>query len=243
MSLSAMRADLHIHTCLSPCADDTMTPRAIVLRAKELRLDMIGVCDHNAAGNVAAARHAGEREGVCIVGGMEITTREEIHILGLFGTDAELQGMAELVGEHLGGRNDPDAFGFQVVVDEEDCPTGLDERLLIGATDLALEQVIQAIHGFGGLAIAAHVNRGAFSLTSQLGFVPPGLPLDAVELGAGTDAAAGVPGIGGLPVVRSSDAHYISDIGPRCTVLRLATPSFAELAMALRGEEGRGVEA
>jgi len=73
---------------------------------------------------------------------------------------------------------------------------------------------------------------------------PPCLPLDAVELGLGNDAAAaGVPGIGGLPVVRSSDAHYVSDIGTRCTVLRLATPSFAELAMALRGEEGRGVEA
>ena len=242
MTIAEFRADLHIHTCLSPCADDGMTPSAIVARAKELALDLIGICDHNSAANVAAVREAGRGQGLPVVGGMEITTQEEIHIMGFFEHEAALGDMERLVQARLPGKNDPDAFGFQIVVDAHGRPTALNDLLLIGATDLSLERVVDAIHERGGLVIASHVDRDAFSITSQLGFLPPQLSLDAIEVSAGCGRRDGAAwGRPDLQVVAFSDAHFPWDIGKAHTRLRLGAPSFPELAKALGRAEGRCV--
>lgn len=243
MTLGEIRADLHIHTCLSPCADDTMTPAAIVRQAKRRGLDLIGICDHNSAENVQVAREAGRRQGVAVLGGIEVTTREEIHVMGFFEEDAEVLSMQQAVYAHLGGENDPDTFGFQVVMDEDDRPVRLNDRLLIGAVDLSLERVVDAIHELGGLAIASHVNRDVFSITSQLGFIPPSLPLDGVEVAHVSAEEDWKCGNMELPILTFSDAHFLHDIGRACTVLHGGAPSFGELAMALRGAEGRCVKA
>jgi len=214
-----------------------MVPTAIVKRASVLGLDMIAVCDHNSAENVAAVASAGRRESVSVIPGIEITTREEVHILGLFNTDQEAMGIQAVVYERLAGENDEEAFGPQTIVDEWDRVTGVNTRLLIGATDLTLEEVVEAIHDFGGLAVASHVDRQGFGLIGQLGFVPEGLKLDALELSPG----ASVRPQADFPFVTSSDAHYLKDIGKSRTSFFIEGGTAEEIGKALRREGGRRV--
>jgi len=232
-----LRADLHLHTCLSPCAELEMVPTAIVKQAKSIGLDAIAICDHNSAENVGAVLRAGERENLAIIPGMEVTTREEVHILGLFGDEKQVMRLQERVYENLAGENDPDVFGFQVVVDEFDNVVDCTPKLLIGATSFSLEETVRAIHDCGGLAIAAHIDRERFGLVGQLGFIPEGLPLDGVEL----SPYAPFDSWGDLPVVRSSDAHSLNDIGKTSTCFRIEQVTLSEIAMAFRGEHGRMV--
>ena len=112
-----VRADLHLHTCLSPCADSRMQATAIVERAKKVGLDMIAICDHNSAENAAAVVKAGARAGLAVIGGMEVTSSEEVHILGLFDTESDLMRMQGIVYENLPGENSEEAFGSQIVID------------------------------------------------------------------------------------------------------------------------------
>jgi len=214
-----------------------MVPSAIVRRAKAVGLDMIGICDHNSTRNAAAVMSAGERASVAVLPGIEITSREEVHILGLFDAREELSRIQAVVDRNLSGENDEEAFGPQAIVDESDRVTARDPRLLIGATDLSVEEVVEAIHDCGGLAIASHVDRQRFSLVSQLGFIPRGLPLDAVE----TSPRASRRAWGGLAVVASSDAHRLSDIGRSSTLLHAPEACLEEIGKALRGEDGREV--
>jgi hypothetical protein len=214
-----------------------MVPTAIVARAKAMGLDMIGVCDHNSAENAAAVAQAGRRESLAVIPGIEVTSREEVHLLGLFETENELARMQTLVYGHLPGANDEAAFGPQTVVDSWDRPVGADARLLAGATTLSVEQVVEAIHGLGGLAIAAHIDRPGFGLVGHLGFIPAGLMLDAVEI----SPRSTVRQWGRFPVVTSSDAHGLRDIGRSSTAFYVEQGSFEELAKALRGEGGRRV--
>ncbi len=242
--LRSVRADLHVHTCLSPCADEEMKPLAIVRRAKEQGLDVIGICDHNSTANVAAVRRAGEREGVAVIGGVEITSEEEVHVLGLFDDEDSLCTIQRLLDENLHGENNPELFGDQFVCDENDVVTGRENRLLIGATSLSVDEVVESIHGLGGVAIASHVDRESFSMISQLGFVPEQLQVDALEvssLHSMMEARDLFPQIRDYLLVRSSDAHFLKEIGAASTTFTGASPCVEELRKALHGEDGREV--
>ncbi len=235
--MGKVRADLHVHTCLSPCGDDQMRATAIVEQAGKAGLDMIGICDHNSAENVSAVMSAGARTGLAVIPGMEVTSREEVHILGLFGATEGLMDLQNVVYENLPGENDQEAFGSQLVIDETDCVVGTNNKLLIGATTLSVEQVVGAIHQFGGLAIASHIDRERFGIIGQLGFIPEGLGLDAVEVSNASlrewDYA--------YPVVASSDAHYLEDVGRNSTCFVVEEASFDEIARALNFEGGRRI--
>ena len=235
--MRTVRADLHLHTCLSPCADEQMQAKAIVKQARRMGLDMIGICDHNSAENVAAVVKAGSREGLSVVAGMEITSRQEVHILGLFENESSVMQMQQLVYDTLNGQTDDESFGSQTLVDEWDHVVGTSHKLLVGATTLSVEQIVEAIHKHGGLAIASHVDRERFSLIGQLGFIPKGLRLDAVEVGHPSSARQDY----GYPVIASSDAHFLEDIGKCVTSLLVEEISLDEIRMALRGEKGRKV--
>jgi predicted metal-dependent phosphoesterase TrpH len=237
--MKRVRADLHIHTCLSPCADEQMRAAAIVKQAGDMGLDMIAICDHNSAENAVAVVKAGQREDLSVITGMEVTSREEVHILGLFENESDLMRMQELVYENLAGENYEESFGTQIITDEWDHVMGTNRRLLIGATKLSVEQVVNAIHERCGLAIASHVDRERFSLVGQLGFIPKGLGLDAVEVSRPFPAGQGY----GYPVVTSSDAHFLEDIGRNFTYFMLEEPSFGEIRKALRAEAGRKIVA
>ena len=226
---------MHVHTCLSPCGDDRMMATAIVKQAKTIGLDMIGICDHNSAENVKAVVQAGLREGLSVIAGMEITCREEAHILGLFEDESALMQMQEVVYANLPGTDYDESFGPQTIVDEWDHVVGANHRLLIGATTLTVEQVVKAIHQHSGIAIASHVDRERFSLIGQLGFIPEGLSLDAVEVFRPSMMQEEYD----YPVVTSSDAHFLQDIGTNCTYFTLKEPSLSEIRKALCHEMGR----
>jgi predicted metal-dependent phosphoesterase TrpH len=232
-----VRADLHLHTCLSPCADDLMQAAAIIEQAKQIGLDMIGICDHNSGENVRAMMKASERQGLVVIPGVEVTSREEVHILGLFNTEEDLMNLQDIIYENLPGQNNEEAFGPQLVIDEYDNVVGKNSRLLIGATTLTLEQVIDSIHQFDGLAVASHVDRQRFSLIGQLGFIPKGLKLDAVEVSKPSSAGQEY----GYPVVTSSDAHFLEDIGKNSTCFMIEEASLQEISKALCCELGRMV--
>ncbi|TES90357.1 MAG: PHP domain-containing protein [Candidatus Cloacimonadota bacterium] len=244
--LEEFKGDLHVHTCLSPCGDFSMLPALIVMKAKEKNLDIIGICDHNSTENVQAVKKAGKMGGVTVIGGIEITSQEEVHILALFDNDADLLRIQNVVYEHLPGVNDEDVFGEQLIVDEKDRILGINNRLLIGATTLLLEQIVEIVHQLGGIAIASHIDREAFSIIGQLGFIPDGLNLDGLEvspLNAVKEVRAKLPQVNDFSIVSFSDAHYLEDIGKKYTSFFMEKASVNEIGKALLNKEGRKAEA
>lgn len=236
-------ADLHIHTCLSPCADLTMSPKRVVEHAKKVGLDIIGICDHNSAENVTATRNAGSRHNVAVLAGMEVTTNEEVHIMAVFGDiDAALKLQEKVYANLTPGANNEEVFGEQIVVNESDEVEGFNSRLLIAATAINLDNIVEDIHRLGGLAIASHIDREANSLFGQLGYIPEALELDALEISSNISRSRAVeqfPEIEKFPVISSSDAHYLDDIGRTTTEFLLKEPTFKEICLAFQGNGGR----
>jgi 3',5'-nucleoside bisphosphate phosphatase len=236
--------DTHIHTCLSPCAELDMHPSAIVEASVQAGLDAIAVCDHNSAENVAAVHRAGNSMGLAVIPGMEITSAEEVHILGLLPDPVAALELQSRVYRFLPGRNDEGVFGMQVVADEFAGVMGFNEHLLSGATTLNLDRVIAAIHDVDGLAVASHVDREGFGMIGQLGFIPPGLRLDAIEVSSRTSlplARASFAPNGEHAILCASDAHEPKDIARAVTYTLMKEASLAELRRALTGEDGRAI--
>jgi len=242
MRIQEFQCDLHIHTCLSPCADLDMYPSALVERSVAAGLDMIGICDHNASENVRYVIEAARGKPLHVLPGMEITSREEAHVIALFENIDNLSRIQEIVYTALAGSNREEIFGCQAIVNAVDEVEGFNDRLLIGAADLSLREVVEAIHGAGGIAIAAHIDRESFSVMGQLGFIPRDIRFDALEISRKTgvqEARKRYPELGGHPFIVSSDAHFIRDIGEGATRIAMQEPSLSELKMALEGREGR----
>lgn len=239
------KADLHIHTCLSPCAELDMSPKAVVGKSVERGLDIIAICDHNSAENVEASIRAATRWDLRVLPGMEINSVEEVHSLAIFESVEQVYLMQKMVYEHLKGTNRAELFGDQVVANEWDEVEGFNDRLLIGAVDLKLSDIIHEVHRLGGLSIACHVDRPSFSVPSQLGFIPPDLEVDALEVSrpdAWETRRRDIPGTEDFSIVSFSDAHFIPDVGRVSTRFLMESPNLNEMRMALMGESGRRVE-
>jgi PHP family Zn ribbon phosphoesterase len=238
------KADLHIHSCLSPCGDLDMSPRAIVEKSLERRLEIIALCDHNSAENVGAAMRAGAQKGLYVLPGMEISSKEEVHVLAIFDREEQALSLQEIVYQHLRGTNRPELFGDQVVANEFDEVERFNDRLLIGATQLDLHRVAREIKRLGGLSIAAHVDRPSFSIVGQLGFIPEDLVLDALEISRHSrrdSVKKEIPGIETFPIVTFSDAHFLEEVGNPCTSFLIEAPRVEEIRLALREEAGRRI--
>jgi predicted metal-dependent phosphoesterase TrpH len=221
-----------------------MSPQRIVEEAKRKNLDMIGICDHNSAENVEAVVHAAEGSGVTVVPGIEVTTEEEVHILGLFGSNSSAHEVQERVFAHLDGENDPETFGMQPVVDENGEIRSFNPRLLIGAARLSVDVAVESIHNAGGIAIASHVNRKMYSIIAQLGFVPLGLPLDALEITGDfeySEARRRFDRHGRYEIIRGSDAHSPDQVGASPFMYTGENATLEELRLAFQGKEGRQV--
>jgi hypothetical protein len=237
-------ADLHIHTALSPCAEPSMTPGRIVAVASRSGLDMIAICDHNSAGNVEAVRDAAAAGGLrlSVLPGIEVTTREEVHVLGLFAEAAAAVAVGERVLATLpqAGREGTPA-PEQSLFDARDQVVGAEHRLLAASSTLSVSEAVALIRVHGGLAVAAHLDRRAFSVLGQLGFLPEEPRFDAAEISAAgvtrgrAEQYAGL----GLPLISGSDSHFPEDIGSGRTMLELLEPTLPELTLALRGSCGR----
>ncbi|MBN2062122.1 MAG: PHP domain-containing protein [Deltaproteobacteria bacterium] len=238
------RGDLHIHSCLSPCADLEMSPKAIVEQSMLKGLDVIALCDHNSAENVGAAIRAASGTGLALLPGMEINSMEEVHVLSIFDDEMQAKIMQDIIYKNLRGTNRPDIFGDQLIVNEFDEVEGISDKMLIGATDLRVDEIVKETHRLGGLSIASHIDRPSYSIISQLGFIPPDLELDAVELSplaSREDFSDQIPAHGNLPIVRSSDAHFQRDIGKVHTSFIVEYPNVDEIRMALKQNSGRRV--
>lgn len=240
--LRPFKADLHIHTCLSPCTELNMSPRRILASAKKKDIDILGICDHNSTENSLAIMNAAKDMRIGIIPGMEVTSQEEVHVLALFDDIESALKLQQHVYENLPGENDAEAFGMQVIVNEKEEVLGFNEKLLIGATTIPLDEVIQLIHSLDGIAIASHIDREAFSIIGQLGFVPENLELDALEISPKVtfeEAKTKFPY--NYPITCSSDAHYPDDIGKSFTVFLLKAGTVAEIQKALNNEDGRRI--
>ncbi len=215
---------------------------AAVARAASGCVDGVVVCDHNAADNVAAVARAAHAAGLVAVPGMEITSEEEVHVVALLPDAAAAGVLHARVAAALPGSGGHPAFGEQVIADEHAVVTGFNPSALAGATTWSLERTVDEIHRAGGFAVAAHADRERFGIIGQLGFVPPGLALDAVEVSPRTGYDEGRRRFGlplGLPVLTGSDAHTPSAIGQAVTFMRLDHVSGSEIGLALHAEQGR----
>ena len=242
--LTRFKADLHIHTCLSPCSDWEMSPAEIVAKSRAMGLDIIAICDHNTTENAAAVMRAANKYELLVIPGMEVCSKEEVHVLTLFESIEDSLEMQHFIYAELPGENQPEVFGYQVIADENDEVLGENPKLLIGATQLGLHVIVAKAHELGGLCISSHVDRPTFGIIGQLGFMPNDLQLDAIEVSGRItvkDAKKTIPGIKNLPLITASDAHFLDDIGKVQTEFLLAAPELAEIRLALEGKNGRKV--
>ena len=206
-----MLVDLHMHSCLSPCADEDMTPANICGMAYIKGLQAIAVTDHNTARNLPYVKEAADHYGLILLPGMEVTTREEVHLLGYFPAVETAVEVGEIFSSHLPPmKNKPSFFGNQWVMNTDDEIVAEEDRLLIGATDLTLAECTAIIREHGGAAVPAHINRGNNGLLINLGFFPEDVEYPVVEVAPGLPVNEKL--IEGKRKLRSSDAHHLGDI-------------------------------
>jgi predicted metal-dependent phosphoesterase TrpH len=178
-----MYYDLHIHSCLSPCADDDMTPNNICNMAFIKGLDVIAITDHNSCRNLPAFDVCAKNVGIKLIYGCELQTIEEVHVLGLFQTLAEAMSMQEWIDEKLKHTEfDPAYFGNELEMNEKDEVIQRLDHLLIISLDATIDVTIDAIHSHHGSAVLAHAAGRTNSICVQLGFIPKDLPYDAIEV-------------------------------------------------------------
>jgi predicted metal-dependent phosphoesterase TrpH len=215
-----IRADFHIHSCLSPCGSLDMSPSAIAETLAKKGIGLAALTDHNSALNCPAFKAACNRHGIVPLFGMEAQTAEEVHILCLFADLETALGFGDEIYAQLSAvKNIPEKMGDQVYVNEDDEIIGEVENFLVISAQYDVNQIAARVHALGGLVIPAHADRSAFSMTSQFGYIPDG-DWDAIELVKQRQAdIEGRPPFPSKPVTRSSDAHYIEDIAFRSTVL------------------------
>lgn len=230
--------DLHMHSCLSPCGDELMTPNNIVNMSKLKELDMIAVADHNTARHLPAIKKVADFVGVGILPAMELTTQEEAHMLAYFRTVEEALDFSDEIYAHLPPiKNKPDLFGRQLEMDEDDEVVREEERLLISALDISVDKLAEMVIGRGGLAVPAHINRGSNGILQALGFLPPGAKFSALEVTVGLPLPhKGIPD--DLIQLHSSDAHYLENIFERQEFLDMPSPDADGFFAMIEGWKG-----
>jgi PHP family Zn ribbon phosphoesterase len=243
--MNKYRADLHIHTLLSPCGDLEMSPANIIAKAREKGLDIIGITDHNTTRHCKLIRKLAEPAGIFVLMGAEVTTREEVHCLAFFENDDQLSEFQVYLEKHLPPiPNNIEKFGYQVVVDEDEQIIDEIDFLLISALDQSIEQVEKKVHSLGGIFIPAHIDRPSYSIISQLGFIPADLLIDGIEISANCKVQSVAPFLGKQSestIIRNSDAHYTVDVGKVFTTFEMVHRNFKEVIFALHGILGRNV--
>ncbi|RKX92897.1 MAG: histidinol-phosphatase [Spirochaetes bacterium] len=237
------KTDLHIHSTLSPCGSLGSSPQKIVAEAARKELDIIAVSDHNSTRNLPAFKKAADGKVIPLFG-IEVQTISETHILVIFDKLDAAMSFGDIIFNNLPETpNNPEYFGDQVVVDENETILDFEERLLLQSVSLNVEEVCLKVHSLGGLAFPAHIDRDSFSILSQLGYIPENLPIDGIEISSGLsikEAGERFPEyFARYPVIRNSDAHYIQDIGSFFTFFEMEEPSLSEIKQALLESNGR----
>jgi 3',5'-nucleoside bisphosphate phosphatase len=240
-----IRAELHVHTVLSPCAEIEMIPPLIVAESIERGLGMIAITDHNSTANIGSVIKAAEGTDLKIIPGMELQSREEVHILCLFDRLEQVEQLQTFVDNHYPKlTNNTEFFGEQFIVDETGEFIQREERLLITSVDLSFEETVNAVHSLDGLAIPAHVNRTAYGLIANLGFIPETAKVDALEISKHlpiNDALSLFPQVSGYPLLQGGDAHRLDEILGK-NEFNIQHRNITEIKLALLGQHGRFFE-
>lgn len=209
--------DFHFHSCLSPCGDPAMTPATVAGMCRLAGLDAAALTDHNTCGNCPAFCAAAEHYGLLALPGMELCTLEEVHVVCLLpDLDRATAFQKEVYARLPGLPNDPDIFGPQVYMDEEDNILGAEKRMLAGAAAISVDEVSALTARYGGVAWPAHIDRPSFSLLSNLGLWDPalGFPLAEVSRQCPAGFLEGRGDLKGVRTITGCDAHYLEQIDP-----------------------------
>lgn len=240
--MNTYKADLHIHSVLSPCASLEMSPSNIIEQAKKVKLDIIAVADHNSTLHCPLIHDLATKNGIFAIYAAEVTTREEVHCLCLFENEEQRTQFQKYIETNIQKvPNNPDIFGYQVVVNEQEDILDEIEYLLHSALKTGIDEVEEFVHALGGIFIPAHVDRPKFSITSQLGFIPRNLNYDALEVSKNTSISSfikGNPYISKKRFIRNSDSHAIEQIGSVFSTFRMEKLDFVNLRMAILGLNG-----
>src|SRR6266496_2934899 len=242
--MKKFRADLHVHTVLSPCAEVEMIPPLIVQEALEKNIDLIAITDHNASANVRAVQKAAEGTNLTVLPGMEVQSREDIHLLTLFETTDALETWQAQVDTSLPNLpNRTDYFGEQFVVDEIGEFIRREPRLLLTSTQFSIDEIFERVNTLGGLVIPAHVERASYGLFPSLGLISDEWNVPALEISRHTTAekaATTFPALRKYPVIQSGDAHRLDEfLGT--TVFTVNSPTLLEIRLSFRCIDGRSV--
>lgn len=237
--------DLHMHTPLSPCGQDSMLPGPVIQRCLDFGLDVIAITDHNSSANVRPFWEEGKAKGLIVVPGMELQTQEDIHVVCLFDTIEALEAFEGFLRPFMTDKkNDSRFLGHQWQLSRQGERIGEEERMLLASMNISIDDAIAFTHRCGGLCIAAHVDRPAFSVTAALGIIPDYLPLDGIELTRhlprDEKLLERIQQLG-YRYVTACDAHALEQIGQIHCIAYLEQWSLAELALAMKGQAGRDI--
>lgn len=230
--------DLHIHTALSPCGDEDMTPNNIVNMALLKGLDLIAITDHNSCGNVAAVMEVAQKSGLAVAPGIEVQSKEEVHLICLFKKINDAKEFGQIIYDSLPDiKNNEALFGRQLLLNSKDEVIGKLDKLLLSSCKFSVEEIFELTEKFDGLCIPAHVDKRSFSIISNLGFIPPSLNATVVEFSKKETVESIVKRIALLKNhkhIISSDAHYLWDISERECFIEMEYLSISQLFASLR---------
>lgn len=237
--MSLYYSDLHMHSCLSPCGDADMTPNNLVNMSVLNGLEIIALTDHNTCKNCPAAAKVAQEAGIVLVPGMELCTSEEAHIVCLFPTVDKAMEFDAYVEKHIPPiPNKPEVFGEQLILNELDETVGHVEPLLITATDISVDNVVELTAKFGGASFPAHIDKSAYSVISSLGIFPDYAGFCVAELSSRGDEnyiRTLSPALSTMPFIRNSDAHYLENIPDANFQIELPELSAEALIEFIRG--------
>ena len=234
--------DMHIHSSLSPCASDDMTPNNIVNMAYIKKLNIISITDHNSMINVSSAEKIAYKRGILLIPGMEVNTKEEVHILCYFRNIEEGLEFGKLIYESIPDiKNAEKFFGQQLALDEEDSVIYREEKLLTSASSYSIDEIDKLVKKYNGIIVPAHIDRKSYSILSVLGFIPKNLDISTVEISSECNEEMiekmNIKGI--YNIITNSDAHDLWQINEAENFMELSSLNLNEVFRYLRNEEKR----
>ncbi len=243
--MKCYRADLHIHSVLSPCGSLKMSPKNIFENAKKNKINLLAITDHNSMKNCLSYKKVALKYKINFLFGVEIQTAEEIHLIALFDDNDNAMSFDNLLYESLlPVKNNPEFFGDQVIIDENENILGFEEKALINSSVWDLETTINNVLNYNGFCFPAHIDAPTFSIISQLGFIPDNLKIEALGITKKCNLKKLIdkfPYLKKYAFIKNSDAHYPNDVGSGYTEFYLNSPSIAELRMAVKNKNNRKI--
>lgn len=234
--------DLHIHTALSPCGDRSMTPNNIINMAMLKGLDVIAITDHNSTLNCRACIEVSKDKDIIVIPGIELQTKEEVHSICLFKNLSSLEKFQRFIDDKIPDKkNSPDFFGEQLILDKYDNIIDSESRLLMASVDVSLNKALEKVISLDGVLIPAHVDKGTFSIISNLGFIPMDLKISTIECSKSCDIQefkSRYKYLEKYRILKNSDAHYLGDLSERDNFLDINIKSIDKIIDYLKVKKG-----